>query len=131
MTRIKNKFLIYSFYRFIEVKNIQNVKKKMELFLNDKNMKGTILISQEGINGSLSGSEIDLLQSIKLLKTILKIRKLKIKVNFIDFLPFKRLKIRLKKEIVSLGKGKINVQKFSGAFSVISFCSGIIELQKK
>ena len=77
-------------------------------------MKGTILISNEGINGSLSGSEIDLLQSIKLLKTTLNIRKIKIKINNVDFLPFKRLKVRLKKEIVSLRKGNIDVQKYRG-----------------
>ena len=51
----------------------------------DKDIKGTILIAEEGINGSVSGIKIDLDKLIKLIKNHLKIRKLEIKINKINF----------------------------------------------
>ena len=54
------------------------------------------------------------MDTIKIIKKILRIRKLKIKINKNKFLPFNRIKVRLKKEIVSLGKGKIDVTNLTG-----------------
>ncbi|MDC3163454.1 rhodanese-like domain-containing protein, partial [Pelagibacteraceae bacterium] len=42
--------------------------------------------------------------------------KIELKINKIDFLPFNKLRVRLKKEIVSLGKGKFENSKFKGSF---------------
>ena len=71
-------------------------------------------MSKEGINGSISGTESELEIIIKYLKKLINIRKLELKVNSVKFLPFKRLKVKIKKEIVSLGKGKIDVYKHRG-----------------
>ena len=102
---------IYTFYRFKELKNINKIKVTFEKLLKKRKIKGTILIANEGINGSLSGSKEELNDVVKLIKSHLKIRKLDIKINKTYFFPFNRLKVRLKKEIVSLGIGKINVKK--------------------
>ena len=107
-----NDLFVYTFYRFKDIKNI----KKLKLFLinfSRKKIKGTILIANEGINGSLSGSKKELDDAITLIKLHLKIRKLDIKINKTDFFPFNRLKVRLKKEIVSLGQGNIKVSKIT------------------
>ena len=109
-----NILFVYTFYRFITLKDPKKSKDTINSFFKSKSIKGTILIAGEGINGSLSGSKKDLDESIKFLKSHLNIRKLIIKVNKVDFLPFNKLRIRLKKEIVSLGKGKININKYSG-----------------
>ena len=102
---------VYTFYRFKELKNINKIKVTFEKLLKKRKIKGTILIANEGINGSLSGSKEELNDIVKLIKSHLKIRKLDIKINKTYFFPFNRLKVRLKKEIVSLGIGKINVKK--------------------
>ena len=109
-----DKFLIYSFYRFINLKNIKSIKNKLDFFFKELNIKGTILLSKEGINGSISGTKSELEIIIKYLKKLINIRKLELKVNSVKFLPFKRLKVKIKKEIVSLGKGKIDVYKHRG-----------------
>ena len=103
----KNHLYIFSFYRFVKVNNKKLTKIKLDKFLKTKPILGTILIANEGINGSISGKEHDLLLIINLIKKLLRIRKLEIKINMVNFLPFNRIKIRLKKEIVSLGKGSI------------------------
>ncbi len=110
------KILIYSFYRFIEIKNKKNVKNILDKYFIKKLIRGTILIANEGINANISGTEKDLLLAIKLIRKLLKIRKINIKINKNDFLPFNRIKVRLKKEIVSLGQGYFDVNKKTGNF---------------
>ena len=107
---------IYTFYRFINIKNKKNIKNLLDKYFKTKLLRGTILIANEGINASISGTEDDLLDTIKVIKRLLRIRKLNIKINNNKFLPFNRIKVRLKKEIVSLGKEEIDVNKFTGDF---------------
>ena len=105
-------FYIYSFYRFFNNKNKEILKKKLDLHLSNKLVRGTILLADEGINATISGSKNDLDNIISFIRKLLKIRKLNIKINQSSFLPFNRIKVRLKREIVSLGRGSINVSKY-------------------
>ena len=98
---------IYSFYRFKNIKNKKTIKLKIEQFISNKVIRGTILIADEGVNGSISGSQDDLSNTIKFIKKLLCIKKIELKINLVEFLPFNKMKIRLKREIVSLGKGVI------------------------
>ncbi len=110
---MNKKFYIYSFYRFVELKNIEKLKFKLEQFLSGKIVRGTVLLSKEGINGSISASRDDLSMIFKFMKNdLLNIRKFNMKINETDFLPFNKMKVKLKKEIVSLGKGDIDVIKY-------------------
>ena len=68
-----HKLVIYSFYKFVDLTNTQGIKKTLDYFLEKKKIKGTILISDEGINGTLSGSKKDLDNSIKIIKSSLKL----------------------------------------------------------
>ena len=111
---INNDLHIYTFYRFLNIKNTKQIKKLLDKYFEKKILRGTILLANEGINASISGRKNDLLDTIKIIKKLLKIRKINIKINKIDFLPFNKIKVRLKKEIVSLGKGEISVNKFTG-----------------
>ena len=100
---------IYSFYRFKKIDNKKKLKIELLKFINKKKIRGTILIANEGINGSISGKPIELNEIIRIIKKKLKIRNLSLKINNIDYLPFNRIKIRLKKEIVSFGVGNLNI----------------------
>ena len=114
-SNMKNsKYYVYSFYRFIKIRNKRLIKLKIDNFLSCKSIRGTILIADEGINGSLSADYHTLDAVIIFIKKLLNIRKLEIKVNETKNLPFNRIKVRLKKEIVSLGMGEINVNKYRG-----------------
>ena len=105
-----NKLFVYSFYRFVNIKNKSEIKKNIDLLIRNKLVKGTILLSDEGINGSISASKKVLDDIIKHIKLLLKIRKLEIKKNDVEFLPFNKIKVRLKKEIVSLGKDNVIIK---------------------
>tara|TARA_B100001094_G_C18184376_1_gene802835 strand:- start:2675 stop:3607 length:933 start_codon:yes stop_codon:yes gene_type:complete len=111
---LKEKIYIYSFYRFKNLKNIRSLKTILEKFSKNKLILGTILLANEGINGTISGTKKDLDVIITKIKQIIKIRKISLKVSKNQFIPFYRLKIRLKKEIVTIGDSSIKPEKKSG-----------------
>ncbi len=106
---MKSQLRIYSFYRFKVVCNKKKLKIDISIFLKNKNIKGTILIANEGINGSISGKPKELKKLLSFIRKQLSIRKLSLKKNYVNCHPFNRMKVRLKKEIVSLGIKDLNV----------------------
>tara|TARA_Y100000816_G_scaffold258570_1_gene213518 strand:- start:97 stop:1104 length:1008 start_codon:yes stop_codon:yes gene_type:complete len=116
MENIKNNFKIASFYRFVKLSNKKKIKVKLDNYLKNKLVKGTILLSDEGINGFLSSEEQNVLKALKYLKKLLRIRKISLKIHDVDFIPFNRMKVRLKKEIVSLGVEEIKINELSNNY---------------
>ena len=113
---LKEKIYIYTFYRFKDLKNIKSIKIILNKYTKDKILLGTILIADEGINGTVSGTRRELDQLIRKIKKVLKIKKFSLKISSNQFIPFYRLKIRLKKEIVTIGDLSINPEKVSGKY---------------
>ena len=74
---------IFGFYKFININTLKRNKKVLQNFLINTNSRGTIIISKEGINGSISG------QSINIKKLITKIKKL-FKFNKFDSFNFSK-----------------------------------------
>ncbi len=111
---IKEKIYIYTFYRFKNFADIKVIKTILDKYLKDKLILGTILLANEGVNGTISGTEKDLNDLISLIKKILKIKILSLKISQNTFIPFYRLKIRLKKEIVTIGDKTIKPEKCTG-----------------
>ena len=73
---IKDKIYIYTFYRFKNFIGINSIKINLDKYLKNKLILGTILLANEGINGTVSGTKKDLNELIYFIKQTLKIRKL-------------------------------------------------------
>tara|TARA_Y100000992_G_scaffold301857_1_gene273894 strand:- start:128 stop:1078 length:951 start_codon:yes stop_codon:yes gene_type:complete len=113
VTNKEKNLKIISFYRFVEIKDKSKLKFELDNFLKNKIIRGTVLLSDEGINGSLSGDEKCIYDCLKLIKKKIKIRKIHINENRIDYIPFNRMKVRLKNEIISMGVKEIETSDFS------------------
>ena len=124
---MSKKIFVYTFYRFMKIQKKHKIKSLLDNYLSYKLIRGTVLLADEGINGSISASEEDLKDIIKFIKKILRIRKLDIKVNLTTFLPFNKMKIRIKKEIVSLGKGNLNISNKNENFILPSEWDNVIK----
>ena len=111
---IQDNIYIYTFYRFKNLIEIKSIKIKLDKYLKNKLILGTVLLAKEGVNGTISGTKKDLNEFIHFIKQNLKIRKLSIKISQNKFIPFYRLKIRLKKEIVTIGDKTIKPEKITG-----------------
>ena len=98
---INSKFTILTFYQFKQIKDLLLLKSRISDFCKFNKIKGTIIIAEEGINGTIAGTS----QSIKNFQLEIKkigFENLNPKYSYSKFMPFFRLKVRLKKEIVTL-----------------------------
>lgn len=96
---------LISFYKFVKILNPIDNKLIFKKFLIDNKLKGSIIFSLEGINGSIAGKQ----SNIELLSNFLKKNFLfdefdNINESDVDFIPFKKAKIKIKKEVVPLNE---------------------------
>ena len=98
-------FKIISFYKFVKIKCPVDYQLTFKKFLIDNKLKGRIILSLEGINGSVAGKQnsIDLLVEF-LKKTFLFKEFDTINDCDVDFIPFKKAKIKIKNEVVPLNE---------------------------
>ena len=104
---------LYKFHKIQEPLKLQAALKKE---LKNLDILGTIIVGNEGINGTVSGTSINLDRAIERLKLHSKILDLDLKESFSKKPPFLRLKIKIKDEIVTMGKKNINPSTQSGEY---------------
>ena len=111
-----NNICITSFYKFIRILDIEKLKFEIESICKKFDTKGTILIAPEGINGTIEGSKINIDKFINYLKTDIRFSDLDPKFSYSPKDSFHRMKVRLKKEIVTIGDTNINPNKEIGKY---------------
>ena len=84
--------------------------------LKNLQILGTIIIGHEGINGTVSGSETNINKALKFLKSDSRFSDLDIKLSFSNKAPFLRLKVKIKKEIVTMGIDNIKPTTQAGKY---------------
>ena len=106
---------LYSFFPFQE-NLILDLKNKLLEIENEKDFSGLLIFASEGINGTICGEKnvIDIV--INLLYKYAENRNFNMKVNFSKKKVFKKLKIKIKKEIVTMGVSEINPSQDNGAY---------------
>jgi len=106
---------LYSFFPFKENLIVELRNKLLEIE-NENDLSGLLIFASEGINGTLCAENnvIDIV--IKLLNKYTDNRNLNIKVNFSKNKVFKKLKIKIKKEIVTMGVHEINPSQDNGTY---------------
>jgi len=109
-------FSIAAFYKFTKISLLCELQTEFYEFLESLSIKGTVLLAEEGINGTVSGSSksIDKFKNFLFEKDLLS--ESDFKVSSADFMPFPRLKVKLKKEIVTIGNCEINPGKKVGEY---------------
>jgi len=96
-------FKAFGFYKFIKIKSLNKDKDFLQKFLLSNNIRGTIIIAKEGLNGTISGSVKDIDKTIKKLKTLFSFKKFdSSNESNSKFQPFHKLKVKIKKEIVPM-----------------------------
>ncbi|WP_375326576.1 rhodanese-like domain-containing protein [Candidatus Tisiphia endosymbiont of Nemotelus uliginosus] len=110
------KIVILSFYSFVNIKDLELILPKI-LYIGKKlRVRGTILLAYEGFNGSVSGIETEvklLLQEIIKLTAAPTVNS---KVNYCDKHPFHKLKVKLKKEIISMAIENLDTSSLKGEY---------------
>ncbi len=106
--------LIAAFYKFVDWNNLKKKKSDIEKLCLKNNIVGTILLANEGINGTIAGSEESVLAVIQGLKDDPLLLDIEPKFSKAEGEIFKRMKVRFKKEIVSMGMENIRPANLKG-----------------
>ena len=109
-------YSIAALYKFSSIKDPNLLQLKIRKRFKQLNIYGTILVAHEGINGTISGKENNLNKAIKYIQSINNFNNIDIKCSSSEVNPFVRLKIKLKKEIVTIGDESINPNEFVGDY---------------
>ena len=97
-------FNIFGFYKFKKITNLKEKKVLFNNFLKIKKFKGTIILSKEGINGTISFNEESYYSIKKNIKKFLNIKSFDNEnLSNYSFQPFHKGKIKIKKELVPIG----------------------------
>lgn len=101
-------FVVATFYKFVRLPDFAVLQSPLLSHCQSHSIKGTILLAAEGINGTLAGSREAVDSVISYLRADPRLADLEHKESSADTQPFDRLKVRLKKEIVTLGLPEID-----------------------
>ncbi len=106
---------LYSFFPFQE-NLILDLKNKLLEIENENDLSGLLIFASEGINGTICAEKNIIDFVINLINKYTDNRNLNIKVNFSEKKVFKKLKIKIKKEIVTMGVPEINPSGNNGTY---------------
>ena len=95
--------IVVTFYKFFDVSNLFDLQTLLNSILSRTEIKGTILLANEGINGTISGKKNEISEALESIWKIENLTDLKPKFSLAPKNPFFRMKIKFKKEIVTLG----------------------------
>ncbi len=96
-------FKVFGFYKFIKIKSLKKNKDFLQKFFKLNNIRGTIIIANEGLNGTISGRMKDIDKTNKKLKSLFTFKQFdNSNESKSKFQPFHKPKVKIKKEIVPM-----------------------------
>ena len=108
--------VVATFYKFVPLSHLADRRNALLHHCQSQGIKGSILLAQEGINGTIAGSRAAIDSVLSYLHTDPLLRDLEHKESWAEAQPFERLKVRLKKEIVTLGVPEANPTQQVGTY---------------
>ncbi|MBL0318490.1 MAG: rhodanese-related sulfurtransferase [Alphaproteobacteria bacterium] len=106
--------VIATFYHFTDFPDFESKREALLTFCHFQKLKGTILIASEGVNATVSGSREGIDALLAHLRADERFSTLIHKESVLDYQPFERMKVRLKKEIVGMGVAGVNSAAVTG-----------------
>jgi len=117
---MQDAYLTTAMYHFVSLPYFKMLREPLLDFCLTREIKGTLLLADEGINGTLAGPEKSILELLEYLKNDPlfegNFKRLGHKESWSDKHPFYRMKIKLKKEIVTLGVPSVSPTKVVGKY---------------
>ena len=106
---------VVSLYRFLELEDPNAFKEQLKALCDAEGLLGTMLVATEGINGTLAGNEASILKVITWIRMTFGIaEELDARWTDADEAPFRKMRVKVKNEIVTLGRPDILPHKRSG-----------------
>lgn len=111
-----SQIVVAALYHFVTLDNYKELRKPLLDFMLENNIKGTLLLANEGINGTVAGNQKSIDNLLSWLKEDTRLKDVRHKVSFDDEMPFYRTRVKLKKEIVTMGVEGIDPNRVIGTY---------------
>ncbi|GGY43869.1 UPF0176 protein [Bacterioplanes sanyensis] len=109
-------FVVCAMYKFVTLENFEALRQPLLDVMLANEVKGTLLLAQEGINGTVAGSRAGIDALLNHLRQDERLKDIDYKESFDDEQPFYRTKVKLKKEIVTMGVEGIDPKRVVGTY---------------
>jgi len=116
VTDIKPLYLTAAFYKFVDLPDFEARREPILDFCDAHSIKGIILLAREGINSTVCAEEAHIRALLAYLKSDPAFKDLQHKESWTHIKPFRRMKVRLKKEIVTFGVPELNPNVTTGTY---------------
>ena len=108
--------VVCAMYKFVTLENYELLREPLHQVMQDNAVRGTLLLAQEGINGTVAGSRAGVDAVLAWLATDSRLENIVTKESFDESNPFYRTKVKLKKEIVTMGVEGIDPKQVVGTY---------------
>jgi len=108
--------VVCALYKFVTLENYQAMRQPIHDVMEKNHVRGTLLLANEGINGTIAGSRHAIDKVITWLKSDPRLIELECKESITSVIPFNRTKVKLKKEIVTMGIEGIDPKQVVGTY---------------
>ncbi len=113
---IDGDFVVAALYKFVSLPDFSDLQGPILSLCEDNAVRGTLLLAPEGINGTIAGTREEIDAVLDGLRAYHQFNDLEHKESRTDRMPFARLKVRLKKEIVPLGVAGVDPSRQTGEY---------------
>jgi UPF0176 protein len=111
-----SKYVVSALYHFAKLDNFEELQAPLLNKMKENGVKGTLLLALEGINGTISGTRQGIDNVMNFIRSDTRLAKLVTKESFAEKIPFYRSKVKLKKEIVTMGVAGIDPKHIVGTY---------------
>lgn len=109
-------FLVAALYKFVHLPDFQELRAPLLAHCDEQGVKGTLLLAEEGINGTIAGSESGIRAVLARLRADPRLASLVHKESRASRMPFYRMKVKLKREIVTMGVPNVHAETMAGTY---------------
>lgn len=113
---MSNPFVVAALYHFTTLDDFQALQKPLLNTMLALDVKGTLLLAHEGINGTVAGTQTSVDQLLNWIRSDARLSSIDAKFSYDDSMPFYRTRVKLKKEIVTMGVEDIDPINSAGTY---------------
>lgn len=109
-------YLVAALYKFVHLTDFVAMREPLQAMCDQHGVKGTLLLAEEGINGTIAGTPEGIRAVLQYLRNDSRLANLEHKESWADDMPFYRMKVKLKREIVTMGVPNVQAQTMAGTY---------------
>ncbi|MBL6906893.1 rhodanese-related sulfurtransferase [Luminiphilus sp.] len=108
---------VAALYRFVRLDDYESMREPLLNFCKERGVKGTLLLAHEGVNGTISGGKMAIADVLSYLRSDERLTDLDCKFSYHEERPFLRMKVKLKREIVTMGLAGVDPNQSVGRYA--------------